>query len=83
MVPTGATVIDADYGMMHRIAIWGGTWFRDSDVERLAPSRVVNEIMWNRMGAPDLRQHPTVTLDGPDPVTAVVIGVTPSPSFET
>ena len=83
MVPTGATVIDADYGMMHRIASWGGTWFRDSDVGRLAPSRVVNEIMWNRMGAPDLRQHPTVTLDGPDPVTAVVIGVTPSPSFET
>ncbi|MBG6053953.1 putative ABC transport system permease protein [Salinibacterium sp. CAN_S4] len=82
VVPVGTTIIDADYGTMHRISIAQGSWFADSDAERLAPALVVNEVMWNRMGAPDLRRHPTVLLDGPDPVTAVVVGVTPSPSFE-
>ena len=36
VVPVGKNVIDADYGTMHRIAISDGTWFRDSDAERLA-----------------------------------------------
>jgi putative ABC transport system permease protein len=82
VVPVNTNIVDADYGTMHRISIAHGSWFTDSDAERLALALVVNEVMWNRMGAPDLRRHPTVLLDGPDPVTAVVIGVTPSPSFE-
>ena len=69
------TAIDVGYGTMHRVAMKEGSWFIDSDVDRLAPALVVNTAFWATMGSPDLRSHPTVRLLGAHPVTAVIVGV--------
>lgn len=78
----GGQLTDVDYGTMHRIELVEGTWFTEGDENRLAPAIIVNEVFWERLGRPDLRTHPTVELLSPSPVHAVVVGVTPSPSFE-
>lgn len=76
--------VDADYGAMHRVEMANGRWLADADVGKLAPSIVVNERFHERIGSPDLRTHPTVMLRGNDEqATAVVVGVTPSPSWDT
>ena len=75
--PVDTTLVDVDYGTMHRVQLVQGSWFAPGDEQRLAPALVVNETVWNRLGAPDLRTHPTVTIQGADPVTAVIIGVAP------
>jgi putative ABC transport system permease protein len=55
-----------------------GAWFDATDANRLAPGLIVNEAFWQRLGSPDPRTHPTVTLVGADVATAVVLGVTSS-----
>jgi len=79
--PIDTMVVDVDYGTMHRVQMLAGSWFAPGDDQRLAPALVVNETVWNRLGAPDLRTHPTVTIQGADPVTAVIVGVTPDPPY--
>ena len=80
------TLLDVDYATMHRFQVTDGRWFEEADADRLAPLLVVNEAFWQRIGAPDLRTHPTVVIAGETPRTAVVIGVgslyagDPSPS---
>jgi putative ABC transport system permease protein len=69
------TAVDADWGTMHRADITHGSWFSPSDTARLAPALVVNDGFWKQMGSPDIRTHPTVLVLGPNPITAVVIGV--------
>ncbi|MGL4340696.1 MAG: ABC transporter permease [Rhodoglobus sp.] len=83
VVPVETTVVDPDYGTMHRVALTAGSWFTDDDTGRLAPALVVNSEVWNRLGSPDLAQHPTVSLEGANPITAVIVGVTPSTSADT
>lgn len=78
-----ATFVDVDFGVMHRVRLDQGAWFTDRDLNRLAPALIVNEPFWNRVGSPDLRTHPTVTLAGPNPVTAVIVGVTPAAVYDT
>lgn len=75
-------VVDVDYGVMHRTQVAEGRWFTDRDELRMAPAIIINNATWQRMGAPDLRTHPTVTILGERDVTAVVIGVLPPESFE-
>ncbi len=77
-----AQTVDVDFGVMHRLQLGEGRWFVDADELRLAPAIVVNDSMYQRLGAPDLRTHPTVTLIGERNVTAVVIGVQPPPPYE-
>ena len=43
---------------------------------------MVNEKFYQRLGSPDLRTHPTVTLLGEQETTAVVIGVVPAADYE-
>ncbi|CAN5265341.1 sporulation-delaying-protein transporter subunit SkiZ [soil metagenome] len=74
--------VDVDYGVMHRVQLDQGRWFTDADAERLAPAIIVSGAFYQRLGAPDLRSHPTVTLIGERTVTAVVIGVLPSSLFD-
>ncbi|MCU1585155.1 MAG: Cell division protein FtsX [Microbacteriaceae bacterium] len=73
--PVYTTAVDVDYQVMHRVAVSQGSWFVQSDERRLAPALVVNDVFWQRIGSPDLRTHPTVSLLGPHPVSAVVIGI--------
>ena len=67
--------VDVDYGTMRREVMKQGSWFIDSDVNRLAPAIVVNDVFWKSLGSPDLRTHPTARVLGANPVTAVVVGV--------
>ena len=73
------TLVDPAYATMHRVAMTTGSWFVDSDARRLAPALVVNSGFYKRLGRPDLRTHPTVTLLGASATTAVIVGVVASP----
>lgn len=77
-----AQSVDVDYGVMHRVRVAEGRWFTDADESRLAPALVVNDAFWQRIGAPDLRTHPTVTLIGDRSVTAVIVGVQPPTGWQ-
>lgn len=77
-----ATVVDVDYGTMHRVSVDEGQWFTDADEQRLAPAVVVNSVMWERLGSPPLTSHPTVELIGAKTQIAVIVGVTPSLIWE-
>ncbi|MGI9823422.1 ABC transporter permease [Agromyces sp. Marseille-Q5079] len=82
--PVDSTIVDADYGTMHRTPMQEGAWFVEGDVDRLAPALVVNVPFWQDLGSPSIASHPTVELRGADgPVTAVVIGVVRTSDFET
>lgn len=73
--------VDRPFGQMHRIELLEGRWFAESDDRMLAPQIVISEEVWQRIGRPDLRSHPTIELVGPmQNTTAVVIGVTPAMS---
>jgi putative ABC transport system permease protein len=74
--------VDVDYGVMHRIEVREGRWFTDRDELRLAPALVVNASFYQRLGSPDLRTHPVVTLLGERDVTAVIVGVLPPQPYE-
>ncbi|HEY9410927.1 MAG TPA: ABC transporter permease [Jiangellaceae bacterium] len=68
-------LVDRLYGELHRVETVHGSWFTESDETRFAPPLVVNEAFLARLGVPDLSGHPSITLGGPRPVTAVVVGV--------
>jgi len=74
--------VDMNYAEMHRVRISEGSWFGPGDSERLAPALVVNSVVYDRLGRPDLATHPTVTLVGQQNTTAVVIGVYPAMSWD-
>lgn len=82
---SGASVIgvDPDYGIMHRVALADGRWFTERDELRLAPAIIINEYMWQQLGSPPMSSHPTVTIAADRPTTAVIVGVTPSPVWDT
>jgi putative ABC transport system permease protein len=73
-------VVDPPFAVMHRISVSNGSWFAASDENRLAPALVVNSGFYKLIGSPDLRRHPTVTLLGGTPTTAVIIGVVATPN---
>ena len=74
--------VDPSYGTMHRVRLLAGRWFSEEDNDRLAPAIIINEYFWKQLGSPDLATHPSVVLLGDHDVTAVVIGVTPSPKWD-
>ncbi|POH63082.1 MULTISPECIES: ABC transporter permease [Cryobacterium] len=82
-VPVQAIGVDQPYGTMHRVTLTEGEWFSVDDAERLAPAVLVNQIFWDRLGRPDLATHPTTTLLGATPTTAVITGVYPVSVWET
>ncbi|KDP92521.1 MULTISPECIES: ABC transporter permease [Clavibacter] len=83
-LPKGATdvrttIVDADYGEIHRVDVTKGRWFDDQDADALAPSIVVNQAFLATLGSPDVATHPTVVLQGAQGErTAVVVGVIPA-----
>jgi len=82
-VPVQTTGVDPPYATMHRIVLEKGAWFTPKDEARLAPAVVINSVFWDRLGRPDLRTHPTVSLVGEQSTTVVVTGVYPALSWET
>jgi len=81
-VPVQTTGVDPPYATMHRIVLEKGAWFTPEDKVRLAPAVVINSVFWDRLGRPDLRTHPTVSLVGEQSTTVVVTGVYPALSWE-
>ena len=76
-MPVTTMGVEVSYETLHRVVMSDGRWFVEADEQRLAPAVVVNEAFHARMGWPDLRTHPTVTLLGDTNTAAVVIGVIP------
>jgi putative ABC transport system permease protein len=83
VMDSGVQAVDADYGTMHRVRLDEGRWFTDEDNKRMAPAVIVNEWFWQQLGSPPLATHPTITLPGERPTTAVIIGITASPPGDT
>ena len=69
------------FGPMHRVRLEQGEWFTDRDVQRLAPAVIVSDTIYQRLGAPDLATHPTISLTSNGEVTAVITGVLPPDPF--
>ena len=82
-VPVQAIAVDQPYGTMHRVKLTEGEWFSVDDADRLAPAVLVNQVFYDRIGRPDLATHPTTTLLGGTPTTAVITGVYPVSTWET
>jgi len=75
-------VVDQEFGVMHRVRVADGEWFTAADADRLAPAVIVNQVFWELIGSPPLSSHPTTTLQGISPTTAVIVAVTPSAPYE-
>ena len=73
-----AQAVDQPFGEMRRVAVEAGRWFTTADADRLAPAVIVNEVLWTKLGSPDLATNPGVTLRAGAPLSAVIVGVTPS-----
>ncbi len=81
VAPMEARGVDAPFGAMHRIELVEGRWFTERDAGMLAPQVIVSEEVWNRIGRPDLRTHPTLEVVGATQNTIeVIVGVTPAQS---
>ncbi|CAN5380255.1 ABC transporter permease [soil metagenome] len=81
-VDVSVLAVDVDYRTMYRIDVLRGSWFGADDGKRLAPAVLVNSKVWKRLGSPDLRSNPTVTLSGGSrETTAVIIGVARLPNL--
>ncbi|MEO6115747.1 MAG: ABC transporter permease [Pseudolysinimonas sp.] len=75
IVQSQVLAVDSDYPTMHRLRTTSGRMPDGSDEKHLAPSIVVDSGTWRLLGSPPLSSHPTVTLQGNQPVTAVIVGI--------
>ena len=82
VVDVQGQAVDESFGPMHRVKLLEGSWFTAADNERLAPAVIINEYYWKQLGSPALSSHPTIELLGENDVTAVIVGVTPSSTWE-
>lgn len=67
--------VDDKYGVMHRLDVAVGRWLTEADARRLAPAVVINDQLYEKLGRPSLRTHPTIQLSADTTTTAVVVGV--------
>ena len=74
--------VDIDFGTIHRLEVDQGSWFTESDEDRLAPALIVNTAFWKQLGSPDLATHPVAQLTAGGGVTGVVVGVLPPTGFD-
>jgi putative ABC transport system permease protein len=75
VVQSNLLAVDPDYATMHRLRTTAGRMPDSADETHLAPSVVIDSSTWKLLGSPPITRHPTVTLQGEQPVTAVVVGV--------
>lgn len=76
------TLVDPEWGTMHRRHVTDGRWLEAGDLSRRAPALVVNERFLLDTGLPPLDQHPTVEIPGDPGFTAIVVGVVPDDAGE-
>lgn len=75
IVQSNLLAVDPDYTTMHRLSTTSGRMPTAADATHLAPSVVIDDATWKMLGSPPLATHPTVTLLGAVPTTAVVVGL--------
>jgi putative ABC transport system permease protein len=75
VVQSQLLAVDPDYAVMHRLRTNSGRMPDAGDETHLAPAVAIDDNTWRLLGAPPLASHPTITLAGDQPVTAVVVGV--------
>ena len=75
---TNLRVVEADYGVIHRITPSSGRWLADADADRLSPALVVNEEFRAQTGTAGLVPPYALELPGSPSVTATVVGVVDS-----
>lgn len=63
------------FGVMHRVDVAQGRWLAETDGRRLAPAVVINNELYDKLGRPDLRTHPTLELAAENTTTVVIVGV--------
>lgn len=81
IVDVNIRAVDPSYSQIHREKLLDGRWFRDEDVEALAPPVVITEALWDRIGRVPLAQHPTLVMTGQAAGTYQVVGVVPRQGF--
>lgn len=79
---TQATLVDPDFNILHRMRFLQGGWLSERDTERRAPAMVVNRILWESIGSPDLVTNPTLPLPGLGGVTGVIVGVVDASDYD-
>lgn len=81
VVTTELTGVDPSYATIFRTRVEQGRWLADSDARRLSPALVVNQVLYEQLGSPELGREP-VTVYGPSGAAeaeqAVVVGVLPA-----
>jgi putative ABC transport system permease protein len=75
VVTSNVLAVDPDYPTMHRLRVTSGRMPSGADETHLAPSVVIDVNTWKLIGSPPLSGHPTLTLAGDHPMTALVVGV--------
>lgn len=79
-VPAGLKAVDPDYAILYRMQVTHGRWLHESDwLQRVSPV-VMNSVMWDMMGQPDIRD--TIVLHANDDSERQfrVVGVTKAKS---
>ena len=78
VISSERTGVDPGYAAVFRTEVDQGRWIADSDARRLAPALVVNEVLYEQMGSPELGRE-SVTFYGAegtaDAEQAIVVGV--------
>jgi putative ABC transport system permease protein len=73
--------VDPSYATIFRTQVEQGRWLADSDARRLSPALVVNQVLYEQLGSPELGRE-SVTIYGAegtaDAEQAVVVGVLPA-----
>jgi putative ABC transport system permease protein len=77
-----ATTVDPSYGTMHRVITSEGRWFSAGDDDAFSPRLIVNQAFADQLGGFDPANPLTVVLGGDTPVTATVVGISSSASYD-
>lgn len=79
-VPAGLKAVDPHYATLYRMQVTQGRWLHDSDWRQRVSPVVMNSVMWDMMGQPDIRD--TIVLHANDDSERQfrVVGVTKAKS---
>ena len=72
--------VDPDYTVLYRLQPSAGRWLKSGDINQRVTPVVINSVMWEMFGKPDINQPITLDLTYPDDQMVRVVGVVPSAS---
>ena len=70
------SAVDTDYATLFRLDVQEGRWLRPGDVNQRLTPVVLNSVMWEQLGSPNIDRSPMILhLDGDSPQQLRVVGV--------